>query len=760
MGEEPPYLNPTVDVENRVKDLIQHMSLDEKVAQLGSIPVGGLLADGEFAVEKARRLLKNGIGQITRIAGNRDRKLEPEEAAEIANSVQRFLVEETRLTIPAIVHEECLSGFMAKGATTFPQAIGLSSTWNPGLIQNVTSVIRKQMRATGAHQGLSPVLDVVRDPRWGRTEETLGEDPYLVACMGTAYIRGLQGGEAKPEMIATPKHFAAHGFSEGGRNCASVHVPPREFREVFLFPFEAAIKEAKAGSLMNAYHEIDGIPCAASRELLSGILREEWGFEGFVVSDYGSIKMLETFHHVAADEKEAAIQALEAGIDIELPNVMCYGKPLIQALKEGLVSEATLNEAVSRVLRAKLLLGIFENPYVDVDKAPKLFDTSEDRALALQAARESIVLLKNDGILPLSKEVDSIAVIGPNADNTRNLLGDYSYTAHLSCERDTVPIVSILAGIKSKVSAEMNVYYAKGCDVTGTSTEGFEDAVEAAAKSDVVVAVVGERSGLSPSDVSGEGRDRTSLKLPGVQEELVRTLCKTGKPLIVVLVNGRPLNLNWIVENCSAIVEAWLPGEEGGNAVAEVLFGDFNPGGKLPISFPFSVGQVPLHYNRKPSSFRDYVFAKTRPLFPFGHGLSYTKFEYDSLSITPKKVGPTGVVTISLDVKNVGDRAGDEVVQLYIHDPVASVSRPVKELKGFKRIRLKPEEKRTVTFRLSMDQLAFYDRYMRLVAEPGIFEVMAGASSEDIRLKGSFEVVGDVKVVPSNRTLFTEVTTS
>ncbi|MFB0502729.1 MAG: glycoside hydrolase family 3 N-terminal domain-containing protein [Candidatus Bathyarchaeia archaeon] len=759
MSGEPPYLNPKVQVDNRVKALIQRMSLEEKVAQLGSIPVAELLVDGKFSVEKAKRLLRNGIGQITRIAGNRDRKLEPEEAAEIANSVQRFLIEEARLKIPAIVHEECLSGFMAKRATTFPQAIGLASAWNPELIENVTSDIRKQMKATGAHQGLSPVLDVVRDPRWGRTEETFGEDPYLVACMGTAYVRGLQGDGARPEMIATPKHFAAHGFSEGGRNCASVHVPLREFREVFLFPFEAAIKEAKAGSLMNAYHEIDGIPCAASRELLSGILREEWGFEGFVVSDYGSIKMLETFHNVAADEKEAAIQALEAGIDIELPNVMCYGRPLLQAAKEGLVSDATLNEAVSRVLRAKFLLGIFENPYVDADKAPKLFDTSEDRALALQAARESIVLLKNDGILPLNKEVDSIAVIGPNADNTRNLLGDYSYTAHLSCERDTVPIVSILAGIKRKVSAEMNVYYAKGCDVTGTSTEGFEEAVEAAAKSDVVVAVVGERSGLSPSDVSGEGRDRTSLKLPGVQEELVKTLCKTGKPVIVVLVNGRPLNLSWIMENCSAIVEAWLPGEEGGNAVGEVLFGDYNPGGKLPISFPFNVGQVPLHYNRKPSSFRDYVFTKTKPLFPFGHGLSYTKFEYDSLSITPKKVGPTGIVTISFNVKNVSDHAGDEVVQLYIHDPVAIVSRPVKELKGFKRIRLKPEEKRTVTFRLSMDQLAFYDRYMRLVAEPGIFEVMAGASSEDIRLKGSFEIVGDVKVVPSNRTLFTEVTT-
>ncbi|MFQ6095112.1 MAG: glycoside hydrolase family 3 N-terminal domain-containing protein [Candidatus Bathyarchaeia archaeon] len=736
------------------------MTLEEKVAQLGSIPVMELLEDGKLSVEKARKLLKKGIGQITRIAGSRGQEIEPKEAAEIANSIQRFLLEETRLKVPAIVHEECISGFMAKRATAFPQAIGLASTWDPGLIQKITSTIRRQMRATGAHQGLSPVLDVARDPRWGRTEETLGEDPYLVACMGTAYISGLQGDDLRSGIIATPKHFAAHGFSEGGRNIASVHVPPREFREVFLFPFEAAVKVAKAGSLMNAYHEIDGIPCACSWELLTGILREEWGFDGFVVSDYNSIMMLHTVHHVATDEKEAAVKALEAGIEIELPRVICYGEPLIQAFKEGLVSEATLNEAVSRVLRTKILLGIFENPYVDAENASKVFDTPEDRALALQAARESMVLLKNDGVLPLSKEVGSIAVVGPNADNTRNLLGDYSYTAHLSLERDAVPVVSILAGIKSKVSPETKVYYAKGCDITGASTEGFEEAVEAAANSDVVVAVVGERSGLSPSDVSGEGRDRTSLKLPGAQEELLKTLCKTGKPVIVVLVNGRPLNLSWIVENCAAIVEAWLPGEEGGNAVADVLFGDYNPGGRLPVSFPFAVGQVPLYYSRRPSSFRDYVFMKSKPLFPFGHGLSYTVFKYSSLNITPQKVGPTGVVTISLDVKNTGDRAGDEVVQLYIRDVVASVSRPVKELRGFKRISLEPGEKRTVTFTLSMDQLAFYDRHMRLVVEPGTFEVMVGASSEDIKLRGSFEIVGDVKVVPPNRAFFTKVSVS
>ncbi len=760
MHEKPLYLNPTFTVEVRVRDLLQRMNLAEKIAQLGSVPAHDLLEGEKFSHERAEKILSKGIGQITRIAGSRGVNIAPKETAEIANEIQRFLLEGTRLKIPAIVHEECLSGFMAKGATTFPQAIGLASTWDPELVQGITSIIREQMKATGAHQGLSPVLDVARDPRWGRTEETFGEDPYLVACMGLAYIMGLQGEDPKSGIIATPKHFAAHGFPEGGRNCAPVHVPPREFREVFLFPFEVAIRKAKALSLMNAYHEIDGIPCAASRDLLTGILREEYGFTGFVVSDYGSIKMLQTFHHVAADEKEASILALEAGIDVELPRVECYGEPLLQAVKEGLISEATIDEAVSRVLRAKFFLGIFENPYVDAEYTPSVFDTAEHRARALQAARESIVLLKNDGILPLNRNVKSVAIIGPNADSTRNLLGDYSYTAHLSCESDAVPVISILSGIKKKALSQTVVYYAKGCDIPKLSTEGFAEALEAAKKSDVVVAALGERSGLSPSDVSGEGRDQASLNLPGVQEDLLKALCKTGKPIVLILVNGRPINLSRIAEACSAILEAWFPGEEGGNAVADVLFGDYNPGGKLPTSFPLDVGQVPVHYSRKPSSFRDYVFKSSKPLFPFGHGLSYTKFEYSSLNIVPEKVGSAGKVMVIFEVRNVGNRVGDEVVQLYISDEVASVSRPVKELKGFKRITLKPEEKKTITFRLSVDQLAFYDRQMRFVVEPGTFKLMIGSSSEDIRLTGRFEVVGDVKIVPSNRAFFSEVTVS
>jgi len=753
-----PMPNPSLSVESEVKKLLQRMTLEEKVAQLGSIPGSRLLEKGEFSREKAKMHLSKGIGQITRVSGGTREITSPKARAGVANEIQRYLKEETRLGIPAIIHEECLSGFMAYGATTFPQATGMASTWDPELVQNISAAIRRQMRAFGVHQGLSPVLDVVRDPRWGRNEETFGEDPYLVASIGVAYVKGLQGDNWQERVIATPKHFAAHGFSEGGRNQAPVHVPLREFKEVFLFPFEAAVKEADAWSLMNAYHDVDGVPCAASRELLTEVLRHEWGFKGFVVSDYGAVKMLQTFHHVAADQKDAAVQALEAGIDIELPSVDYYGEPLLQAVKEGDVSGAIVDEAVTRVLRAKILLGLFENRYVDVEVAAQSLDTAEDRALALNAAKESIVLLKNDGTLPLSKKVKAIAVSGPNADSTRNLHGDYSYTAHLRCEEDAVPTVSVLAGIKNRVSPKTAVHYAKGCDISDMSTEGFKEACETARGSDVVVAVVGEKSGLSPSDVSGEFRDRSSLGLPGVQEELVKVLYELGKPVVVVLINGRPLSVKWVAEKCSAVIEAWVPGEEGGNAVADVLFGDYNPGGKLPVSFPQEVGQIPVNFNRRPSSFGDYVFCSSKPLFTFGHGLSYTTFEYNSLTITPEKVGSAGRVALSFDVRNSGDRKGDEVVQLYIRDEVASVTRPVKELKGFKRLTLEPDEKRTVTLKLSIDRLAFYDRQMRFVVEPGTVKVMVGSSSEDIRLIGSFEIVGDTKVVPSQRTFFSEVT--
>ncbi|NPV53020.1 MAG: beta-glucosidase [Firmicutes bacterium] len=776
----PVYLDSTRPIEARVEDLLSRMTLEEKIAQLGSIWARSLLVDGGFSPEKASELLKNGIGQITRVAGGSP--LCPKEAAELANAIQRFLVENTRLGIPAIVHEECLSGYMATSATVFPQAIGMASTWDPELVQEITTIIRGQMRATGAHHGLAPVLDVVRDPRWGRVEETFGEDPYLVSQLGVAYVKGLQGDRPEAGVVVTLKHFAAHGFSEGGRNCAPVHVSPRELRDTFLFPFEAAVKKTNAGSVMNAYHDIDGIPCVASRELLTDILREEWGFRGVVVSDYWAIKRLQTHHYVASTKMEAAKMAIEAGIDVELPEADYYGEPLLEAVKKGLVSEATIDEAVRRHLRTKFMLGLFENRYVDPDKAASVFDTVEHRQVALRAARESIVLLKNDGcesegcesdgcenkgsendggkngggLLPLAKDIKSIAVIGPSAASTRNLLGDYSYTAHLSRDEDSVRVVSVLEGIRNKVSPGTVVRYAMGCDIAGTSTAGFEEAVRAARESDVAVVVVGGRSGLSDSDTCGEGRDRAELGLPGVQEDLVRAVYETGTPVVVVLVNGRPLTIGWIAGNVPAILEAWLPGEEGGNAIADVLFGDYNPAGKLPVSFPREVGQIPVYYNRRPSSWRDYVFTSAKPLFPFGHGLSYTRFEYENLEISPDKVGPAGRITIRFDVRNAGDRKGDEVAQVYVRDVVASISRPVKELKGFKRVSLEPGGKRTLTFVISTDQLAFHDRDMNLVVEPGAFEVIVGSSSEDIRLTGRFEVAGGKREVGGSREFFAQ----
>ena len=747
-------------IDFRVEELLSRMTLEEKIAQLGTVEIGRLVDENNrFSLDRARELLRNGIGQITRVSGGLE--VGPREAARLANEIQRFLVEKTRLGIPAIIHEECLSGFMAKTATTFPQAIGLASTWNPKLVGEVADLIRRQMRMVGAHQGLAPLLDVARDPRWGRVEETFGEDPYLVAAIGVAYIRGLQGEDLNSGVIATPKHFAGYSFSEGGRNLAPVHVGPREFREVFLYPFEAAVKLARAYSLMNAYHEVDGVPCAASRELLTDILRGEWGFEGFVVSDYWSISMLYTFHFTARDAKEAAVQALTAGVDVELPNAACYGEPLREAVEEGLIPERVVDEAVRRVLRAKLLLGLFENPYVDVDKVPESHDDEEGRRLALQAARESIVLLKNDGILPLNpQEVKSIAVIGPNAASTRNLIGNYGYTAHLGLPYDAVRIVSILEGLKNRAEGSVEIHYAKGCGIKDDDRSGFEEAVGAAKRSDVVIAVMGERSGFREDDVSGEGKDRASLTLPGVQGELLDVLLETGKPLILVLVNGRPLALESYVERCAAIIEAWYPGEEGGNAVADVIFGFYNPSGRLPVSFPRTVGQIPVYYNRRHSSMGSYVFTDSKSLFPFGYGLSYTEFKYRDLRVEPDEVGPGGEVEISFILENIGSRKGAEVCQLYVRDIVASVTRPVKELKGFAKVQLAPGERAEVTFRLPLELLAFYDRHMRLVVEPGEFEVMVGASSEDIKLKGSFRVIGKTLVLGSRRAFLSSVSIS
>ena len=757
------YRDPSQPVDVRVADLLARMTLDEKIVQLGSAWIYEL-ADPE----RASHLMHHGIGQITRIGGASN--LRPAESAAAANAIQRFLVEQTRLGIPAMVHEECCAGYMARGATVFPQIIGLASTWQPELAAAMAEVVRTQMRAVGAHQGLSPVLDVVRDPRWGRVEETFGEDAYLVASMGVAYVRGLQTEDWRQGVIATGKHFVGYGLTDGGLNWNPAHIPPRELREVFLRPFEAAVREADLYSVMNGYNELDGVPCAASYELLTEILREQWGFDGLVVSDYFAVDQLQLAHLITTDKGASARMALQAGIDVELPSTNCYGEPLRHQVEQGKLDVALIDQSVARVLRTKFQLGLFENPYVDQDGAAAQFDTVAQRGLARRIGQQSIVLLKNqDNLLPLAKEVGSLAVIGPNAGVSRNLVGDYTYICHvetliearekdnafgaaiandIEIVEDFVPIASVLEAIQAAVSSGTIVHFAQGCDVNSDRRAGFAPAVEAARQADVAIVVVGDKSGLTDDCTSGEARDRADLGLPGVQQELVEAVAATGTPTVVVLVNGRPLSITWIAEHVPAIVEAWLPGEEGGGALADVLFGVVNPGGKLPMTFPRSVGQVPIYYGHKPSGGRShwkttYVDLSNEPLYPFGFGLSYTTFQLSDLRLDRQEAAADQTVSVTLEVTNTGNIAGDEVVQLYVRNDAASMTRPLKELMGFCRVHLAPGERRTVTFDLAVSQLAFLNRDMRWVVEPGQVRVMVGTSSADLPLTASFEITGD-----------------
>ena len=760
-------------IKKQVSALIAQMTLEEKLAQLGSCWVYELHTNGRLDDNKVNQRLNLGIGQITRIAGASDQQ--PREAAISANRLQRYLKEHTRLGIPAIVHEECCVGLMSAGSTVYPQIIGLASTFQPELAQRMTDDIRKQMRAIGAHQGLAPVLDVARDPRWGRIEETFGEDPMLVSQFGSAYIRGLQGDDLSTGVMATGKHFVGHSFSLGGMNCAPVHLGMRELWDVYLAPFQAAIRDAGLATMMNAYPQLDGEVVAASRRILTDLLRNQLGFDGLVVSDYEAIIMINNYHYAAETKQAAATKALNAGIDVELPTVVCYGEELIKAMEAGEVSVETIDLSVSRHLQKKFELGLFENPYVNEDSVLEVFETAANRALANEIACQSLVLLKNDGILPLKPSIRKLAVIGPNADSARSQMGDYSYnaTAELltalpnpdsvfstysmaKASTPTVKMVTVLEGIREAVSATTNVDYAQGCDVNSDDESGFNAAVELARASDAVVMVMGGRSGLTPNCTTGEFRDATSLGLPGVQEKLIHAVLSTGKPVTLVLVNGRPAAIPEVVSKVNSILEAWIPGEEGGRAVAAALFGKLNPGGKLPLSIPRSAGQIPVFYNHKPSGMRsnifgDYFDESAEPLFCFGHGLSYTSFEYSNLQINPSVVEPGGIVDISLEIRNNGSMAGDEVVQLYLRDDFASFPRPVKELKGSKRLHLEPSEQQRITFHLDTRHLAFYDENLELMLEPGQFSVMIGSSSEDIRLTGAFTVSGKDKIPVMDR---------
>ncbi len=760
-------------IEQRVTKLLSQMTLDEKLAQMGSYWMFDLQTNGALDWKKVADKFKHGIGQITRLAGAST--LDPISAAKASNSLQKLLIEKTRLGIPAIIHEECCSGAMMLGGTVYPQMLGLASTFQPELAEAMTTAVRKQLLAIGARQGLAPVLDVARDPRWGRVEETFGEDPTLVSHFGMAYIKGLQTDNLAQGVLATGKHFIGHSLSQGGLNCAPVHMGMNEVYDVYLAPFQAAIRDAKLASVMNAYPELDGEVVAASRRILTDLLRGQLGFDGLVVSDYEAVIMLHNFHKVALNAAGAAGMALNAGIEVELPSIVCYGEPLKSALESGDINLELVDISVRRHLKKKFELGLFENPYVDEGRVLEIFETSQQRKLARDIACKSMILLKNDGLLPLPKTIQTLAVIGPNANDSRNQLGDYSYTAmrHLmqlkasensafhgikidELAKYDIKIITVLEGIHSAVSAGTEILYVKGCDNLSDDTSGFDEAVNVAKQADAVVLVLGDCSGLTPDCTTGETRDSVDLKLPGVQEDLAIALLATGKPVAAVLITGRPYAFSMLSEKSNAILEAWLPGEEGGSAIADVLFGDVNPGGKLPITFPRSVGQVPIYYDAKPAGTRshwyvDYVSEKATPLYPFGHGLSYTSFEYSNLVIKQKQATIGEKVEILLDVKNVGSLAGDEVVQLYIYDKFASTPRPIKELKGYQRLFLNPEEKRKITFHLPVNQLAFYDNDLNLVVEAGTIDVMVGSSSEDIRLRDEFEIIGPKKIAVGER---------
>jgi beta-glucosidase len=767
-------------IEQRTYTLLSQMTLDEKIAQIGSYWMFDLQTNGLLDDDILASKLRDGIGQVTRMAGAST--LDPLGAAKASNHLQKFLIERTRLGIPAIIHEECCAGAMMLGGSMFPQMIGLASTFQPELAEAMTTAVRRQLLAIGARQGLAPVLDVARDPRWGRVEETFGEDPTLVSHFGMAYVRGLQSADLSQGVMATGKHFIGHSLSQGGLNCAPAHVGMREIHDVYLAPFQAAIREAGLASIMNAYPELDGDVVAASRRILTDLLRGQLGFDGLVVSDYEAVLMLNNFHKVAPSLACAAAMALRAGIDVELPATVCYGDPLRSALESGEISLELVDQAVERHVRKKYELGLFENPYVDEGKVLEVFETAEQRQLARTIARQSMVLLKNDGTLPLPKEIGTLAVIGPNADDGRTQLADYSYAAmrqlmqlkatqgssffDLGVEtlrQHEVKITTVLEGIKSCVSPATRVLYAPGCDNLSQDTSGFEEASRVAKEAEAVVLVLGDRSGLTPDCTAGETRDSADLKLPGVQEQLAQVILASGKPVVVLLITGRPYVLSALADGANAILEAWLPGEEGGTAVAEVLFGEASPGGKLPVTFPRSAGQIPIYYNAKSTGKRshwygDYVSEKVSALYPFGHGLSYASFAYRDLTVSQEQVTAGGSVEISLSVQNSGEVTADEVVQLYIQDEYAGTPRPVKELKGYARISLQPGETRRVTFHLPVNQLAFYNNDLELVLETGTIEVMLGSSSEDIRLQGRFEISGGPKMVVDQRVFVCPVT--
>ena len=751
----PAYKNSSLPPARRVKDLLSRMTLEEKAAQMLCIwqkkPETLVDADGNFDLAKAKKSFKDrrGLGQVGR-PSDAGGGLNARRMADLTNAIQKFFLENSRLGIPVMFHEECLHGHAAVDGTSFPQPIALGATFNPELVERIFTATAAEAGLRGTHQALTPVVDVAREPRWGRVEETYGEDPFLVSRLGIAAVRGFQGDATfrdKRRVLATLKHFVGHGQPESGMNCAPANVSLRVLRETFLFTFREALREAGAITLMASYNEIDGIPSHANKWLMHDVLRKEWGFKGFVVSDYFAIWELgyrpDTHgHFVAKDRKESCALAVKAGINIELPDPDCY-LSLVPLVRQGVLKEKELDDLVAPMLYWKFAMGLFDTPYVDPDEADRVVGCEEHRDLALTAAHESITLLKNENNLaPLDlSKIKSIAVIGPNAHRT--LLGGYSGRPKQE--------ITVLDGIKAKVGKSVKVLYSEGCKITiggnwnqdaVVASDPVEDrkqiaeAVKVARKADVIVLAIGgnEQTSREAWGLNHMG-DRTSLDLIGRQEELVKAMVALGKPVVVFLFNGRPLSINYVNQNVPAIYECWYLGQETGRAVADVLFGDYNPGGKLPISVPRSAGHLPIFYNYKPSARRGYLFDDVTPLYAFGYGLSYTSFTIGDPQLTKKRITTDGTTRVTVDVTNTGQREGTETVQLYIRDVVSSATRPIKELKGFRKVHLQPGETTTVAFDITPDLLAFYDVNMKQVVEPGEFTLMIGNSSRDQDLK-------------------------
>jgi len=741
--EQPAYRDAELPVNERVADLLSRMTLEEKVAQTTSYNRQENVYDslGRFTDEVLKDFVKDGVG-IMRFGRLLDQP--PFVHTEIINATQKYVIENNRFGIPALFYGEALHDYMAEGGTVVPSAIGLASTWDTDLVEEVYSVAALEMRARGITVAFTPVLGLARDARWGRTGETYGEDPYLVSRMGVASVNGLQGDSYiydQNHAIATAKHYAVHSQTIGGTWNAPADFSERTIREQFLYPFEMAVKEAKVGCMMVTYHETNGIPVSADHKMVTEILRGEWGFNGFACSDLGSVSMMINGHNVAADEAEAGRLAITAGVDMEnAGGTHCY-RTLAEQFREGLIPVWVLDTAVARILKAKFRLGLFENPFVDPHRVASVTNTDAHKALALKTAHKSMILLKNkNSLLPLDENtIKNLAVIGPNAGELH--FGSYSHEPRTG--------IHVLQGIQDFAEGKFNVRYAEGCKITLKPGSFWEDenpqlnspksdaalireAVRVVKRCDAAVLVLGGNESTHREAWSENHRgDRADLNLIGRQDELVKAVLKTGKPVVVLLLNERPLTINYIAEHVPAVLEGWYLGQETGTAVADILFGKVSPGGKLPITFPRSVGQLPVFYNRKNTRSKNYLFLENTPLFPFGHGLSYTTFEYTNLTLSKDTIAPDQGTEVTVEVTNTGDVNGDEVVQMYIRDLISSVTRPVTELKDFTRITLEPGETKKVTLSITPEKLQFYNVEMERVVEPGEFEIMVGTSSVD-----------------------------